>query len=873
MSRIRVPLAVDAEVRLPLGPFLVPLRGMALAALMTPVVLLVLQLPFAVGKRLVLTAVLAILAVGGSIPRREGVWVGTYWLLRIAGCRLVPSHLSRGQWGRGRVRLGARGASISSSRAGGAWSRVAAALAAYPRQRSVDDGLFEAAPRGWRAVVDIDGPMARVSSPEYGRWCDALVAWLRSVDCPVQLVTRVDRVRRAEAERAFEGSCRIEPRNGPFWCGERHFAGELADRALSFRHRVVLAPGMVRADGTPWGLLARRAPGSVRRVDAEHVLARAVTAAASMGISARLTSSDAVATMLAESTVGAREAAGAPDGLVLGTRHEAVFVLTQMGAEIDYGYVVDAVLRSKATASLGLHLLPVRPGDVRRQLERRRAWFRYALREGRGDVDLQVALRDLEALQADIAAGNVTVTRTSLTVGIDADDSGTCEEAASMFAGSMARAGFHLTRVTVPGLAPMVAVAPGAAPLRRATLLTTDAVVSRLLPVLGTPFSDFRDPAIGTNARTRASAYLSVFTRPNYNALFVGSSGAGKTVGAMTMFARELEQGANGIVVDTESEWGRLVRLLGGSYYELAETSINPLGLGRDVSPDVAASQVLPVLSVMIGDPVEYRAGRPVRRLPDEDKAWLHRELAEFFVLARRAAPETEPVISTFLHHLHSNGLCQPGVSRTVLDRYAQLALRLENYTRAGLGEVFDRPSSLRFEAGQPVGVGFRSLSLNYGADLTPAQAIVLSHITEAVGRAVERLIVFIGEAHVLMNDPDGGQTLEQLMRRMRKYLAGLWLETQKWDDLLRTPLGLTAIATSATKWIFGQEEIASDQAREVCGLDDDEVNALTPPVPGRALVISGSERAIVDVAVSDTQAPFIFPVRAGAAARRAAWQ
>jgi type IV secretory pathway VirB4 component len=210
-------------------------------------------------------------------------------------------------------------------------------------------------------------------------------------------------------------------------------------------------------------------------------------------------------------------------------------------------------------------------------------------------------------------------------------------------------------------------------------------------------------------------------------------------------------------------------------------------------------------------------------------------------------------------------------VSSAVLDRYMQLARRLEKYTQAGLGEVFDRPSSLCFEPGQPVGVGFRSMSLNYGADLTPAQAVVLSHVTEAVGRAAERLIVFIGEAHVLMNDPDGGQTLEQLLRRVRKYRAGVWLETQKWDDLLATPLGRTAVATAATKWVFGQEEIASDQARDVCGLDEDEAEALTPPVPGRALLISGSERGIHDVWVSEILAPFIFPVPMGGGGGRVA--
>jgi len=328
------------------------------------------------------------------------------------------------------------------------------------------------------------------------------------------------------------------------------------------------------------------------------------------------------------------------------------------------------------------------------------------------------------------------------------------------------------------------------------------------------------------------------------------------------MFAREIEQGANGIVVDIESEWDRLIRLLDGSYYELADASINPLGLGRDASPDVAAGRVVPVLSVMIGDPVEYRAGRPIRRLPDEDKAWLHRELAEFLAREKRADGQREPVISGFLEHLHAETLGTAVGTSAAGDRYAQLARRLERYTQAPLASVFDRPSSLHFEPGHPLGVGFRSMSLDYGADLTPAQAVVLSHITEAVGRAAERLIVVIGEAHVLTNDPDAGQTLEQLLRRLRKYRAGAWLETQKWDDLLGTPLGRTAIATAATKWIFGQEEMVSDQSREACGLDEDEVQALTPMVEGRAVVISGAERGIHNVLVSPTLAPFIFPVR-----------
>ena len=161
--------------------------------------------------------------------------------------------------------------------------------------------------------------------------------------------------------------------------------------------------------------------------------------------------------------------------------------------------------------------------------------------------------------------------------------------------------------------------------------------------MLGTPFSDAGQPIVGTNLRTGATAYLSVWTRSNHNALLVGSSGAGKSTAAKTLLARHCMAGATAVVLDPDSEYEPLITLLGGRYVDLADTSINPLAVGRDLPVDEAAEVVVTVLSILGGDTVAYVGGRPVRRLPGEDKAWLHGQVASF--LTAHAAGDAEPLL------------------------------------------------------------------------------------------------------------------------------------------------------------------------------------------------------------------------------------
>ena len=190
-----------------------------------------------------------------------------------------------------------------------------------------------------------------------------------------------------------------------------------------------------------------------------------------------------------------------------------------------------------------------------------------------------------------------------------------------------------------------MSVAPGGAPLGRSLHLTSDTVAACLLPALGTPFADQRQPLVGINQLTGAPAYLSIWSRLNHNAVVVGSSGSGKSVAAKTLLVRHVMEGASAVVIDPDSEYRRVMTAVGGLHYELGTDALNPLAPGVEVAPDIAAGLVLPVLSVMAGDEKGIRDGRPIRRLPDEDQGWIHGEIAAFYREWAEAHGRGEPVI------------------------------------------------------------------------------------------------------------------------------------------------------------------------------------------------------------------------------------
>ncbi|HSP66007.1 MAG TPA: DUF87 domain-containing protein [Candidatus Deferrimicrobium sp.] len=874
-TAIRVPLNVDAQFRLAMGPVLLPVRSLVLAAVASPLayLLLALRLPGLWG--MAAAGFLLATAASFGLPERQGVWIGTHLLYRHAW-RVLPSTVSRGHAGRALVRDVGGSIHVSRERAtnrGRRWApRRARALLSVPVPSADALGVMRLAPGGHRGVMVLEGPPVSIASGAYHDWCLSLLRWVGALNCPVQFVTLMTHHDADRVGDAFDHRVAGWPRT-PLRELERALAGTLAETTLGLRHYVVLSPLTAGPDGipdlaTPWRASHAR---SATAEEADHVLQSALRLAPGFAIEVRAADRDDIAALLAHTPLGAARALVGDQVLHSGERHHVVLTTTRLPAAIDVGVVVDAMTRAHSLGVASLHVVPVDPSVAQRHLHRRTSMLRHVARQGADPIEAHVALQETTDVVASLAQHDITPCRIALTISVAHTERQEAHEAAERLGAVLAAHGFRTTRVSGPGFLPALALSPGCPPLLRSMVLTSDSVAARMLPCLGTPFADIRAPLVGINVLNGTPAYLSVWRQPNHNLVIVGSSGAGKSVAAKTLLVRHVMEDVAAVVIDPDSEYAGVMRALGGRYVELGTEAINPLAVTACASPDAGADMVLPILSVMAGDDRGVHEGRPIRRLPDEDQGWLHGELVDFLSARdRQAAPA---LMRDVVHHLATRSM--PGaLTERERDRCRVITARLRRFTQGRRAAVFDRPSTFAVTE-QPVAIGLRSFAMTYGADLTPALAVLLTAILDALGKRRGRMIVVVDEAHRITCDPDAGEVLGQLVRQARKHGAGVWMLSQRVEDFVRTDLGRTLAATSSSKLVLGTEEAVIDDVRDVFKLRDEEVSAVCPSVPGRGVLMAGPERAVVNVvpgpavmAVADTR-PTLLRASQGTAAGR----
>ncbi|MHB8507646.1 MAG: VirB4 family type IV secretion system protein [Candidatus Dormibacteria bacterium] len=856
----RVPLAVDAQVRYQLGPLQLPLRAVVLLACAFPVALAAMGLPFLSGSSKLVAPVLVIaVAVAIAAPTVEGIWVLTYALFRVVE-GILPAAVVDGVGVLAEVRaIGTEGLEVRP-RETPSWPAILRRrMPALPHADRVEDGLFRITPGGWRAIVRLDAPATAVSTDEYGSWTDAVVAWLNAVGVPAQVLAISEHHDRVAAQRAFDGSYR--GRDIPLRDLERDLVSEVADRTLSLRNYVVLCPNLADGSGIPFACRPWRFQNAVdgSREEALRVLESALRLVGNHGLRVQAADHEEVAWLILQTPLGARQAAHCGPQVLLGDEYQAYITVRALPPVVQAGAVIGTFLRTHLRGVASLYIAPVDPQVARKKVKAMRQAYQ-AVAASSGDVDARVMLGDIETLGAELAARQKTAHVVALTLGVRAGTQVACEELVEKVIGSLEGDGLRPVRCSLPGFAPALAVAPGMAPLGRSLILTTNGVVACLLPTLGTPFGRSDEPFVGINVQTGTPAYLSVFRgRKNMNLLCVGTSGAGKSVTMKTLLYRHAAQGARVVVIDPDSEYGPLMEAVGGTYVELGRHSINALAVDPAFSPDDAAGCVVPALSVMAGNEVGMSPdGHPIRRLPEEDKGWLHGEVAGFFAAWRRAGASSEPVLSDLLEYLDRVSVGHACTDQE-RERCRVIMFRLRTFTQGARGRIFNAPTSVKLDGGS-FAIGLRELALQYRADLTPALAIILGFVLGDLMRRRGQMVVLVDEAHHVTTDPDAGQVLARMVRQARKYGAGVWMASQQVEDFLAADgLGRTLAATAATKVILGLEASMADDAAAAFKLTANEVRWLVDDCPaGRAVLISGDERGVVDVRPGSHLAPMV---------------
>jgi conjugal transfer ATP-binding protein TraC len=865
MKPIQVPLALRAEIRLPVGPVELPLRAVIVMLAVAPSALLLFALPLSLTYQIGGAIMLLGMASAISRPNREGVWIGTWLFYRcldplltrvIAGGRPEATSLRR-------VGVHLRMSSRRREPLRGPWGL--ARWTCLPRVREVGPGLFRRIPGGWSAVLELSGPRDAPLTEGYARWALAVVDWLAAVGCAAQVYTEASHVDRSQAQQAFEEGVRRE--RSVLVDFERDLAGRVAETSLSVRQYVVLTPRLVQSDGFP---LPNRLRTLSRAADAGHDEAErirdlALRQAETLRISVRPVDEDRVPELLRRTPVGCDDATFLDGEATIGNRHLRYGAVIELPGKVHAGAVMAAIIRSRVRGSFSFHLFPVQTTDARRELRRQRTLYEAMWRRS-ASADVEMLYQHTRALDEQLLSKETTAVRIGLSLCVEADTPDGADHAFERLRTALSDEDMPVERVTAATVVAAAAAAPGGLPLSRTLFLTTADVAAFLLPGQGTAFGEPARPLIGIDAATAATCWYSVFDRDNYSALILGSSGAGKSVASKTLLVRHFLQGADVLVVDPESEYGPVITALGGEYTELGEQSLNAFAIDPSISAEEAAGWVTRMLSVMAGEERDYRNNRPVRSLPAQDMAWLFREVVNFIQSWRAARGGDEPVLSDFCAHLE--GPAMERARRLGVDgrtkRCADVAERLRAYTQGAQGGVFDRPSTASL-TGRAVGIGLYRLANQLRSDLTPALAFVLAALLGELRKMNRRRIILIDEAHRVLADPDAGEVLADVVRTSRKRGAGVWMASQSIRDFLssgsgdRPTPGEVLATVAATKLVLGVEHGLENGVQEAFNLSRRELAAITTQRrPGRGILIAESERAIVDILPGDHLMPVV---------------
>lgn len=310
----------------------------------------------------------------------------------------------------------------------------------------------------------------------------------------------------------------------------------------------------------------------------------------------------------------------------------------------------------------------------------------------------------------------------------------------------------------------------------------------------------FLDPTLNDQSQQRLS----------YDLVLCGVKGSGKSATMKSMLQDIICCGHRAIVLDEEGEFTDMVKKLGGALVSPFDKSgrINILDFPRSQLTDLDSDDPSAFSAYAAGiSRVEtfFKQLVPDMTILESDalKSVLHRLYHRFGITETSnlsAIPAEEmPSISDALEEIQQI-LLQSDLTDSRRETYENI----ESYVRSvsvqeGFGALFDCKSSIDISSAPFVVIDLSLLSQMepriYNAMLYAALSLSWQAVREnrEYNRSLSEedprrhLVIAITEAHRYLNtnNPAGLEFIEKLVRRARKYDAGLWFDSQRARDFM----------------------------------------------------------------------------------------
>lgn len=283
----------------------------------------------------------------------------------------------------------------------------------------------------------------------------------------------------------------------------------------------------------------------------------------------------------------------------------------------------------------------------------------------------------------------------------------------------------------------------------------------------------------------------------NYNAVIVGTSGAGKSALTNDLITGNLGTGGKTYVIDVGASYKKLCRLLKGQWIEYAPEShlvINPFELVRDIKEDMGF--LLPILIEMAS--------------PNDGLSDFAQSVLQTHVLhcLNRAKAKGEVATITDLVESLSTGLIHPDKKAGVDQRVLDLAVQLSPYAADGAyGRYFNGHSTVNFTN------DFIVLELEGLKGRKTLQSVILLCliflITQdlTMGEKHIRKMVVIDEAWDLLSHKHAAGFIQNGYRRARKQNASFITITQSFADYYQNDTARAALENADIRFVLRQKE------------------------------------------------------------------
>lgn len=283
----------------------------------------------------------------------------------------------------------------------------------------------------------------------------------------------------------------------------------------------------------------------------------------------------------------------------------------------------------------------------------------------------------------------------------------------------------------------------------------------------------------------------------NYNAIIVGTSGAGKSALTNDLITGNLGTGGKTYVIDVGASYKKLCQLLKGQWIEYGHDThlvINPFELVRDIKEDMGF--LLPILVEMAS---------PNEGLSDFAQSVL--QAHAIFCLKKANENNTVATVTDLVNSL-SRGLVNPEKSSTPDRRVTDLAVQLSPFARDGAyGRHFDGRSTVNFNN------DFIVLELEGLKGRKTLQSVVLLCLIFLItqdlttGDKHTRKMVVIDEAWDLLSHKHAGTFIQNGYRRARKQNASFITITQSFADYYQNDTARAALENADIRFVLRQKE------------------------------------------------------------------